>query len=450
MLRSSSSSVAARSFRSRDKVVDRRNRMLEQQQKEKEKEKTSTGSTQNALLDAMSNNSRSTLNSTTFVSVPPSFSNNSTASPTAQFVNGTNSSNVNDSSAMTTTTEEFVLSRVFFALAFFTITLLYIYVKIIRKSHLGDEEEHGVDTERRQGRQNHAEHHQQHQHPKMRLSPGKRLGLYNDAFEMNGHQIVLEPHHVQIEPSRSKFASAPSSRSKQEEEKEEASNHDLENDKITRSSTTRRSSSSSQIQKKRTRKPSLKLSRGSSGMLSSAMSILNYNNDGDDFGDDDDDEPSAYLVLDKIDGQTRASEKKQESQNQQRSQQQAIKKSGICSICLERMGVGETIVYSDHEDCQHVFHKHCLVPAFAYSKGSKNSLLRSSHAAIKCPNPCPNCRRNFCATILDHQVALTYGVEIQTTSSTATTTHSQLESDNDDSQQSSSAADTSSNENSST
>ena len=437
MLRSSSSSVSEGDFRSRNKkVASRYNRMLQEQ--EQQQQQTFTGNTQNSMPDTMNNNS-SNFNSTAVVPVPPNFSNNSTASPTAQLANGTDSTDVNvdDPSAMATTTGEVVLNRFFFASAFFSITMLYIFVKIVRKSHLDNEEENGVNTELQQDRRRIHEHHHQQQHPKMKLSAEERLELYNDTFDMNGHQVVLEPHHILVQAPQSKVISPPS----HEEEEEEKSNHDLENDNITMKSTSRRHSSFSKI-KKDARDSSLRsLSRRKSGMLSSVLSILSSRNDGDDFGDDDD-EPSTSLVLDKIrhDDEKITSENNQEPQNQRWAQQQAIKTSGTCSICLERMDVGQTIVYSDHKDCQHVFHKHCLVPAFAYSKGPKNILLRSSRAAIRNPNPCPICRRNFCTTILDHQVALTYGVDIQTTSSSNNATDSQLESQNDGSQQSSSTA----------
>ena len=380
-----------------------------------------------------SNNS-SNFDSTTSVPASPSFSNNSTASLTEQLANGTNSSNVNDPSAMATTTGEFVLSRFFFASAFFSIAMLYIFARIARKSHLGNEEENGVDTELR--RIDHHNHQQQQQHPEMKLSSEQRLELYNDTFDMNGHQVVLEPHHILVKAPQLKVASSPS-----QEEEEEESNHDLENDNITMTPTSRRHSSSSKIKKDARDSPLRLLSSRNSGMLLSVLSILSSQNDGDDFGDDDN-ERSTSIVLEKIhpDDKNITTENNQEPQNQRLVQRQTINTSGTCSICLERMDVGQTIVYSDHEDCQHVFHKHCLVPAFAYSKGPKNILLRSSQAAIRNPNPCPICRRNFCTTILDHQVALTYGVAIQTTSSSANATDSQLESSNNSSQQSSSTA----------
>jgi len=52
--------------------------------------------------------------------------------------------------------------------------------------------------------------------------------------------------------------------------------------------------------------------------------------------------------------------------------------SKICSICLSEYKIGEKIVYSDNVECNHFFHKECLIMWFMKKRVS-----------------CPNCRCEF-------------------------------------------------------
>jgi hypothetical protein len=63
--------------------------------------------------------------------------------------------------------------------------------------------------------------------------------------------------------------------------------------------------------------------------------------------------------------------------------------SGMCAICLEPYEQGETIVWSQDNECQHVYHKDCFLD---YLSNKKNTDLKD--------NPCPTCRRNFCSVCL--------------------------------------------------
>jgi hypothetical protein len=55
----------------------------------------------------------------------------------------------------------------------------------------------------------------------------------------------------------------------------------------------------------------------------------------------------------------------------------------ICFICLESIKLGEDVAWSENLDCEHVFHKDCIMPW----------LQRS--------NDCPCCRQNFVPNIAD-------------------------------------------------
>lgn len=49
-----------------------------------------------------------------------------------------------------------------------------------------------------------------------------------------------------------------------------------------------------------------------------------------------------------------------------------------CSICLLDFKVNDTVAYSDNDECNHVYHKGCIIPWFM--KGNTS---------------CPYCRRDF-------------------------------------------------------
>jgi hypothetical protein len=52
-----------------------------------------------------------------------------------------------------------------------------------------------------------------------------------------------------------------------------------------------------------------------------------------------------------------------------------------CAICLEGYSLDETIVWSSHDNCPHVFHQPCLQHYFSKVKGTTL--------------PCPCCRQEF-------------------------------------------------------
>ena len=52
--------------------------------------------------------------------------------------------------------------------------------------------------------------------------------------------------------------------------------------------------------------------------------------------------------------------------------------TSVCPICLRDIKVGETIAYSENDECNHYYHKECVIPWFM--KGNVS---------------CPNCRRDF-------------------------------------------------------
>lgn len=62
-----------------------------------------------------------------------------------------------------------------------------------------------------------------------------------------------------------------------------------------------------------------------------------------------------------------------------------------CAICLESYEVGEHIVWSENEQCQHAFHQDCIL----------DYLVRLEDTS---KNPCPCCRQQFCQRVICTEV----------------------------------------------
>ncbi len=64
-----------------------------------------------------------------------------------------------------------------------------------------------------------------------------------------------------------------------------------------------------------------------------------------------------------------------------------------CTVCLDDIEAGETMVWSKTESCPHIFHKKCLVTFLAYNKKAQLKLPPRRRQEIQ--NPCPTCRQSF-------------------------------------------------------
>ena len=53
-----------------------------------------------------------------------------------------------------------------------------------------------------------------------------------------------------------------------------------------------------------------------------------------------------------------------------------------CAICLDRYEAGQTVVWSNNAECQHAFHKECILEYLVYHKEGSSA-------------PCPCCRQPF-------------------------------------------------------
>ena len=64
-----------------------------------------------------------------------------------------------------------------------------------------------------------------------------------------------------------------------------------------------------------------------------------------------------------------------------------------CTVCLDDIEPGETMVWSETESCPHIFHKKCVVTFLAYNKKAQLKLPPRRRQEIQ--NPCPTCRQSF-------------------------------------------------------
>jgi len=62
--------------------------------------------------------------------------------------------------------------------------------------------------------------------------------------------------------------------------------------------------------------------------------------------------------------------------------------SGECVVCLESMKVGEMVVWSETQCCNHVFHKSCMVSFLAHQRHTPAMVREDA-------NPCPMCRQKY-------------------------------------------------------
>lgn len=72
--------------------------------------------------------------------------------------------------------------------------------------------------------------------------------------------------------------------------------------------------------------------------------------------------------------------------------------SGTCVICFEEYVTDDVIVWSDDSNCNHIYHKECMVHYFATNAQFQKIMLRTGDATLDVTdNPCPTCRRpDYC------------------------------------------------------
>ena len=71
-----------------------------------------------------------------------------------------------------------------------------------------------------------------------------------------------------------------------------------------------------------------------------------------------------------------------------------------CSICLSELDVGETVCWSQNEECTHCYHLECILTWFV-SLGKQHSRMKrfpaqmTAQSLIKYKLECPCCRQVF-------------------------------------------------------
>jgi ssDNA-binding Zn-finger/Zn-ribbon topoisomerase 1 len=65
----------------------------------------------------------------------------------------------------------------------------------------------------------------------------------------------------------------------------------------------------------------------------------------------------------------------------------------MCAICLDDYQAGDVVVRSCHPECEHIFHRDCLLDTFVKKKIPKNTTSISQDDKTK--YPCPCCRRPY-------------------------------------------------------
>jgi len=101
--------------------------------------------------------------------------------------------------------------------------------------------------------------------------------------------------------------------------------------------------------------------------------------------------------------------------NHTQKQPMMINNNGTCVICFEEFVENDRIVWSNNSNCNHIYHKKCMVHYLA-TNAQRNT---SSETLNVTDNPCPTCRRpNYCGLIQGEDILklLSKGVVTTTTS----------------------------------
>jgi len=218
----------------------------------------------------------------------------------------------------------------------------------------------------------------------LKFSSQERIELYNQTFDSNGNQLILEDRHI-IKTKTTTIS------------------NDDDDDNVF---------------------VDIELAKG------------NNNNDDNDNGNDNDngDDPSIYLPveserrlthLDDDDDDNDDTMKNEimttstdhtsstrslcldldhhnhnENNNHNKEKQKQMI-SGTCIICFDEFMKDDVIVWSQDPKCSHIYHKECMVSYLASNaQRSKIGTLNVSD------NPCPTCRQNYCTVQDDDLVKL--------------------------------------------
>ena len=203
---------------------------------------------------------------------------------------------------------------------------------------------------------------------RLQLSLYDRIELYNKTFDTNGNQTILQNKHIVTKIMKDNITTTTTKIVKKEEDDEQ-----------------------------------------NSSTIKSFIDIeVGDNNAGKDDDNDADahnadaDDPSISLSVDsEFDTTTTTTTRILCLDHNEKSQQQIF--NGTCIICFEDFVKNDRIVWSNNSNCNHVYHKECMVHYLA-SNAQRNSA--SSGTLNVTDNPCPTCRRpHYCGTVLGEDVA---------------------------------------------
>jgi len=215
-----------------------------------------------------------------------------------------------------------------------------------------------------------------------RISMEELVALYNEAFDRNKNQMVLEDSRILWGDIKTDKG-APSDTSDEEDDvDDDASVYQA----LERSRSFRRSE----------RIGKALHARGS--MTSSGNHVFDLQGIGSHESGSDEDEDSIVIASSNTNSSGRNSSRgslRDKSSRLLHPRAQAKDKHrgknvvrGICVVCLEEYLVGETVVWSETPSCRHVYHKDCMVSFLAHkaSRGKQQDLGAT---------PCPTCRQPF-------------------------------------------------------
>lgn len=203
------------------------------------------------------------------------------------------------------------------------------------------------------------------------MSAEERMALYNEAFDQNKHQIVMDASSIIVGNPEAKSISDSEN---ENEEGTQGTSDDSSNDseKFDEDSSIYLALKDARAFRRST---ILRQSLDFNGSVSNAEDDINH-------GEKRRERRSSIVHP----RRNTSSPIDIEQGNPPTGEDDIVR--GNCVICFEDIKAGETVVWSETRACNHVYHKDCMVAYLAHKKQSVKEIELDM-------NPCPTCRRKF-------------------------------------------------------
>merc|ERR1711865_1304456 len=206
------------------------------------------------------------------------------------------------------------------------------------------------------------------------------IGLYSKTFEHNGHQLQLERQHLVLS--------------------HDGANTVVGTVKNDEGSTTTATNCCAAIDNDVTSSGDIELGRmsGSGDQKNRKRDDDQDDHDPKDSSKSNNEETTATLCFDRRKKNSEHTTDEEDEDGKKKQEESMIRCDGTCIICFEEFVPDDVIVWSENTDCNHVYHKECLVHYLATQALQMNQGgIHGSRQINVATNTCPTCRSaNYC------------------------------------------------------